>query len=236
MPRAALYLRVSTDEQAASGLGLDAQRHACQAWAEREGREVIGEFADDGVSGAAPLDKRPGLLNALAALEPGDVFLVAKRDRLGRDALVIAMTEAAINRKGARVVSAAGEGTESDDPSAVLMRRMVDAFAEYERLIIKSRTKSALAAKQRRGDRVGSVPFGMSVFDDGRRSKKGNLPVALVTDPAEAATLADVRAWHAAGWSLRRICRELDARGVRPKKGGAAWSPASVLKLVRRPA
>src|SRR3954447_8877485 len=79
MPRCILSARVSTEDQAASGLGIDAQIHACRVWAERAGRPVVGPFVDDGVSGATGLDKRPALLEALAQLEPGDVLLVAKR-------------------------------------------------------------------------------------------------------------------------------------------------------------
>jgi site-specific DNA recombinase len=77
--RAVAYLRVSTDEQAQSGLGLEAQAHACRQWAAREGFDLAGPFADD-VSGAAPLDRRPGLLDAIAALGQGDHLLMAKRD------------------------------------------------------------------------------------------------------------------------------------------------------------
>jgi DNA invertase Pin-like site-specific DNA recombinase len=90
-------------------------------------------------------------------LKPGDSLLVAKRDRLGRDPIVVAMIESAVVRKGARIVSAAGEGTEGDEPSHVLMRHLIDAFAEYERLIIVARTKAALQAKKARGERVGYI-------------------------------------------------------------------------------
>lgn len=79
------YLRVSTEEQAQSGAGLKGQEDACRRCAEREGACLVGPFADEGVSGAAGLDKRPGLIDALSALETGDVLLVAKRDRPGRD-------------------------------------------------------------------------------------------------------------------------------------------------------
>ena len=84
------------------------------------------------------------------------------------------------------------------------MRRMIDAFAEYERLIIKARTLAAPAAKRRCGERTGRVPYGMTVIDDGRRSKKGNLPVALVPDAVEEAVVADIDALHAGGMSLLR--------------------------------
>ncbi len=115
------------------------------------------------------------------------------------------------------------------------MRRIVDAFAEYERLVIKARTRSALDAKRRRGERAGQVPHEEVVVDDGRRSKKGGLPCALVDDEAEAAVIVEMRALSSAGWSLRRIARELDARGIRPKSG-RPWSHSSIRVLINRPA
>ena len=73
----------------------------------------LGRFAES--------EKRPVLLDAIAALGPGDILMVAKRDRLSRgDPFVTAMIEAAVQRAGARILSAAGEGTESDEPSSIL--------------------------------------------------------------------------------------------------------------------
>jgi DNA invertase Pin-like site-specific DNA recombinase len=124
--RTIAYLRVSTEEQS---LGLDAQRAACEAYCQKQGLEMNEVFSDEGLSGGLSFEKRPGILNAIASTNKGDVLVVAKRDRLSRgDVLAMAMIEAAIARKGARIVSAAGEGTESEDPSSILMRRMVDAF------------------------------------------------------------------------------------------------------------
>jgi DNA invertase Pin-like site-specific DNA recombinase len=233
--QAVVYLRVSTDEQAESGLGLDAQMHACKGWADREGRAILGPFTDD-VSGAASIDKRAGLLDAIAALEKGAILLVAKRDRLGRDPMVVAMIESAAARKGCRVISAAGEGTDNDDPSSILMRRMIDAFAEYERLIIKGRTRAALAAKGRRGERISRTPYGRDLVDDGRRSKKGNLPVALVPNLEEVAVLEEIRAMHEAGQSPRAIARALEARGIRTKSGRDKWAHSSIRRLIQRSA
>src|SRR3954452_20585040 len=223
MPRCILSVRVSTEDQAASGLGIEAQVHAGRLWADRAGMVVVGPFVDD-VSGESGLEKRPGLLDAVARLEPGDVLLVAKRDRLGRDPLVIAMIEAAVSRAKARIISAAGEGTESDEPSAVLMRRMVDAFAEYERLIIKARTKAALSAKRRRGERTGQVPVGSQLAADGK---------TLEPDLAEQRVIADMRQWRSFGWTYRAIAEELTRRGIPTKNGGATWAHTTVGTLLR---
>ena len=97
------YLRVSTEEQGQSGLGLEAQEAAIGRFCEANGWELAGVYHDI-VSGASGLDKRPALLEAIGQLAQGDVLVVAKRDRLGRDPIVVAMIEAAVQRKKAKVV------------------------------------------------------------------------------------------------------------------------------------
>jgi len=221
------YLRVSTDEQADSGAGLDGQLDACQRFADRAGGALVGPFSDEGVSGAKGLDDRPQLLAAIAELSRGDVLLVAKRDRLGRDPILVAMIESAVKRKGARVVSAAGEGTDSDDPSSVLMRRLVDAFAEYERLLIGARTRAALQAKIRRGQRCGAVRFGYDLGPDG---------ATLVENQAEQAIIDRIRALQSQGKSLRTIADELNRECVPTKEGRAGWKHTAVKRILARTA
>ncbi len=214
------YTRVSTDDQANSGAGLAAQYDACVRYAETHGEVMAEVFSDEGVSGAASLDKRPALLEALAVLDKGDVLLVAKRDRLGRDPLVVAMIEAAVKRKGARIVSAAGEGTESDDPTSVLMRRIVDAFGEYERLVIGARTKAALQAKKARNERTGSVPYGKTLADDG---------VTLLDNQVEQEIIILVKMLRADGMSYPKIADKLTERGLKPR--GAVWHAMTVKRI-----
>jgi site-specific DNA recombinase len=222
--RVVIYLRVSTDEQQESGLGLEAQLAACKTIAQRNGWEIAIVF-EDSMSGGLPLAKRTTLLDALAALGKGDILLVAKRDRLSRgDMMTTAMIEAAAKRAGARIVSAAGEGTESDDPASVLMRRIVDAFGEYERLLIKARTRAALLAKKARGERYGQVPYGHRLAGDGIR---------LEADHDEAATVRLIVALRAARTSLRAIAGELDRRGI-PTKSGRPWKHSTVHDVLRR--
>ena len=224
MAKVLVYLRVSTTDQAESGLGLEAQLAACQQWADKNGGVIEAVFRDEGISGAKGLDKRPGLLEAIGALAKGDVLLVAKRDRLGRDAMVLAMVEASATRKKARIVSAAGEGTDNDDPSAVLMRRMIDAFGEYERLVIRARTRAAMAAKNRRGERCWGSKYGFQVVQKG-----------LVADDQEAKTLDRIRTLRTSGLSLRKICATLVTEGV-PTKNGRPWHPATVAGILERTA
>jgi DNA invertase Pin-like site-specific DNA recombinase len=229
MPDAKAYLRVSDDKQAESGLGLAAQEEACRRCAERLGLELVAVFAttDEGVSSVDPLDKRPELLEAIAALGKGDVLVVAKRDRLGRDPIIVAMIEAAVARKGARIVSACGEGTGGDGPTDVLMRRIVDAFAEYERLVIRARTKAALAVKKSRGERLdGHTPYGFTTGPDG---------VHLVPDEAEQRVLSLIREWRTSRRTLVSIASELNSRGI-PRREGSRWDHQFLSLLLRRQA
>jgi DNA invertase Pin-like site-specific DNA recombinase len=147
--RGIAYLRVSTESQADSGLGLEAQQTAIESAAARLGLTLAQTFTDAGVSGGLALEQRPALLAALDAIRAGDLLLVAKRDRLGRDVLNVAMIERLVERRGARVYSAAGEGTDDDTPTGKLMRQIIDAFAEYERALIRARTRAAMAAAKK---------------------------------------------------------------------------------------
>jgi site-specific DNA recombinase len=239
--RAIPYRRVSTEEQADSTLGTEAQGHSIRQWAAREGAELLTPgFLDDGLSGSLPPVKRPGLLDAVASLEKGDVLLVAKRDRICRgDAIAMATIENAVKKRGARIVSAAGEGTDGDDPSDILFRRLIDAFSEYELLLIRARTKNALAAQRRSGARAGQLPYGLRMAaDDGRRSRvrkdgKGGLPIAVEIDPDELALIASIQEQSRGGTSCRAIARGLDAREVPTKRGGK-WSESSVRSILSR--
>ena len=221
--RAVAYLRVSTDQQADSGLGLDAQRRAIEQAASRLDLTIAGTHTDAGLSGSKGIEDRPGLLDAVTNLKRGDVLLIAKRDRLGRDVVGVALIERLIARKGARVVSAAGEGTDSDDPTALLMRRMIDAFAEYERLLIGARTKAALRAKRAQGFRAGNVPFGYQLAEDGR---------TLHASGTEQATLGTIRELRGGGATLTAIADELNRRGLRTRSG-AAWRFEYVRSLLK---
>ena len=218
------YVRVSTPDQV---LGIDAQRAALAVWAARAGVELVAVYEDRGVSGAAAIDRRPGLMAALDALAAhgAGVLLIAKRDRLARDVLVAAMADRLVERSGARIVAADGVG-EGADPSAALLRGMVDLFASYERAMIRGRTVAALGQKRARGECIGTVPVGCRLAADG---------LHLEADPVEARTVAAVVDGRSAGLSLRAIVAELAERGMVTRRGGAIQL-AQVVRILRRAA
>ena len=219
------YTRVSTTDQAESGAGLAAQSAAIAAYAAKAGIPILGMFTDAGISGAAGLEDRPGLMAAVAGLRRGDVLLIAKRDRLGRDQMAVLMIEKAVSRKGATIVSADGLGN-GDDAGSVFMRQVIDAAAVYERNLIKARTKAALAAKRKAGERTGEVPFGWRLDDAGR----------LVEDAAEQNVLVKIMAGRAAGMSLRQIAAILTGAGIVTKKGRSTWTHTTIASILERAA
>jgi DNA invertase Pin-like site-specific DNA recombinase len=194
---------VSTEEQS---LGPEAQRNAIERWAEARGIRLAAVFEDHGISGGAPAEKRPGLLAALAALQAhgAGMLVAAKRDRIARDTVIAAMVEQAAGRAGATLTTADGS-SDGAGPEGQLMPGIVDVFAAYERGVIKSRTRAALAVKRARNERTGQVPYGFALSADG---------VHLEANEAEQAVISQIRALRAAGLSLRAVTAECQRLGL----------------------
>lgn len=220
--RAVAYLRVSTDEQT---LGIDAQRAAIEQSAAASRIQITGWFVERGVSGACPLDKRTELLRCLDQLRDTrcQYLLIARRDRLARDVIAAATIERLVERAGASIQSAAGEG-EGDTPESKLLRRMVDAFAEYERAILRGRVRAALAVKKTRQERVGNIPMGFQLAAD---------RVHLEPDSREQQVIAFVRARRAEGLSLRKISAALETAGLHSTRS-ARWHPHTLRQILLR--
>lgn len=212
------YIRVSTDEQ---HLGPDAQRAAIEKWSETEGIPVEKWFSDQG-SGGLSIDKRPGLTEAISVLSPHTVLVVTRRDRLARDIYNAIVVERMIQQRGARIVSVAGEGSGEDDATAILIRRISDTFAEYERNVIKARTRAALAVKKSRGERVGGIPYGACLAEDG---------IHLLPDASELQTISRIHTFREDGISYRQIATLLNAEIVPCR--GEKWHKTTIHRIVR---
>lgn len=235
-------MRVSSKKQEESGIGIDAQEMACRTHAGRLGLRVVASRADRNISGGSPLAERPGLLELLELVRPGDLVLVSKRDRIARgDPVLIYSIEGAFAARGARFVSVAGEGTdgEADDAGQILMRRVIDAIAENFRLVGKARTREALATLRRQGRRTGQVPYGQELAGDGPLSKEAKLPTAITSSARDLEALGLIAEWDALGWSYREMAKELTARGFPTKNAGrkkstGRWAHQTVHDLAKR--
>lgn len=202
MKPAIAYLRVSTNGQGKSGLGLEAQRQAVARFVEAEGFEIGGEFIDiETGKGADALSKRPQLAKALAAAKHngGCPVIVAKLDRMSRD---VSFISGLMAKRVPFVVAELGPNV---DP---FMLHIYAAVAEKERALISERTKEALAAAKARGVKLGNP-------DLGRAQAKSRATRMAQADAFAANVLPIIRDIQASGaTSLRQIAAALDARGI----------------------
>ncbi len=208
--RAVIYRRVSTDDQVDFGLSLRQQADEGRAEAARLGIPVVAIHADEGVSGGTPLERRTGLLAAIADLSPGDGLMVRDLTRLVRgDPYLVGSIERAVEARRARIWSIAGEGTHSDEPDAVFLRRISYGLGENWKLKVRKNTRDALGRKKAAGERVGQVPYGSRIADDG---------VTLEPDPRGLEARRVAWRLHAEGRGPRSIAAELSRLGFRAHK------------------
>lgn len=204
------YYRVSTQKQGRSGLGLEAQRAAVEAFANAEGFEIIAEYHEvETGKGSDALDRRPILADALKeAKKIKAAICVAKLDRLSRDVAFIAGLMA---QKVPFIVAALGANA---DP---FMLHIYAALAQQERYQISQRTKVALAAAKARGVKLGNQA-------QADRCREQALARANELRPV----FADVQ-----NLSARRAARELNARKIATPTG-APWSDKTVTRVRER--
>lgn len=216
----AAYLRVSTDEQAESGLGLADQRRRCEAMAEVKGWPAPMIYEDAGVSGTKEVVKRPALHKLLEAVRAGeiDAVIVLSLDRLGRVTRIVLGAVEELTNHGAALVSCK-EQLDTSTAQGQFVLTMFAALAQLERDLISERTMGALAELSRStGETGGRVPYGY-VRIEGRGVKK---------DPAAAAVVQRIFALHRRGESTRMIAHRLERDGVTPPRGATKWFHSSI--------
>jgi DNA invertase Pin-like site-specific DNA recombinase len=221
---AVAYVRVSTSEQGASGLGLEGQAAAIATFAASQGWTVTRTFQDI-ASGTD--DTRKGLAAAVAfAKRSGAVLVVARLDRLSR----VAATTLTLIREN-RVRSA-------DRPNASeLELGIIALLAAEERRLISERTIAALDAAVARGTLLGSHRPGHWTGREHRRLEGGRKGLAKIADArrdARRECFADARRVvdeMPVGTSLAAIAAELNARGLTTSKGGT-WHKTSVARMM----
>ncbi len=203
---AAGYLRVSTADQADSGLGLEAQRAAVERTAAAQGLTIAGWFTDAGVSGTVAPDDRPGMAAALETLADAGagVLIAAKLDRVSRSTVDGLQLAERAQRDGWRMVTADGFDSGDDSPASRLMFSIQASVSQWERDTIAMRTREALAALKAQGKQLGQPT---------------TLPDAVLTRIIRELS---------EGRSLRAIAQGLQDDGITTATGGARWYPAQV--------
>jgi DNA invertase Pin-like site-specific DNA recombinase len=196
------YVRVSTEEQGRSGLGIAAQITAIESYVRGRGW-TLGELHEEVASGAR--HDRPVLASLLSSLRPGDTLVVARLDRLTRSLLHFASVVEVASRSGWSLV-VVDQGFDLGTPSGRAMAGMCAVFASYERELIGQRTSAALRAlpRERRN--------GQPAYTDAVRRRAHEL--------------------HDLGMSLRAIASVLLAEGVVPVRGGATLHASAVSRML----
>ena len=213
------YLRVSTDRQGKSGLGLDAQRKAVADHVAGKG-EIAAEYVE---IESGKRNERPQLARAMAeAKRIGAVLLIAKLDRLARNVAFIA-----------NLLEAGVEIAAADMPEANrFLLHVMAAVAEHEAQAISERTRAALAAAKARGVALRwSMPERKE--EQRRASRKGAAKNAKNACMHAANVLPIIRQIAAGGASLRKIADELNDRGITTARGGL-WYASTVRNIMAR--
>ncbi len=207
----AAYIRVSTEEQATSGAGLEAQRAAIAAECDRRGWTLVSWHADEGVSGGKGVDARPGLTAALNAVQAAEaaVLMVAKSDRLARSLPTLLDVLDRAQRAGGMVVAVDGT-VDTSTAAGRFTTQIMGSVAELERGLISDRTKAALAVRKAQGVRLGRpVTVPKPVCD------------RIARERADGAT------WQA-------IADNLNADATPTGQGGSKWFPNTVARIHKR--
>lgn len=201
------YVRVSTDDQAESGLGLDAQRSDIIHHAERKQWDLL-RVEQDAASGSS-LQKRPGLKRALKALSSGEaqVLIVSKLDRLSRSLIDFSELLAQSEREGWSLV-ALDLNVDTTTATGRMLANIVMAIAQWERERIGERTKAALGEAKKAGVHVGrpKLEVGDEVQDIVWQLRTGGL-----------------------GW--RDVAKRLD--GLAPRSDGKPWTTTTAWRIYK---
>jgi len=212
------YVRVSTDEQAKSGLGLEAQIAKIKAYAELFDIELTEIIMDEGISGKTL--ERDGLKRAIKMLKEkkAEGMVIAKLDRLTRNVADLGTLVSTVFDKAE--LYSVSEQINTKNAAGRLVLNVLVSVAQWERETICERTKDALQAKKARGEKTGgNIPFGFNVING-----------KLDRNEEEQAIISEIKSLKNKGLSLRKIAEALNGRGI-ATKNGKAWTAVQIQRI-----
>ena len=213
------YVRVSTEEQAATGLSLATQADRLTDYCSARGWTLAALYRDAGVSGRTL--ERPALQAALESLEAGDadVLLALKLDRLTRSVADLGRLIELSKVHGFQLATVS-ESLDTTNAAGRMMANILGSVAQWEREAAGERTAAALRFKQSRGEWIGCPPFGFKLNGDG----------GLHVDAAEMAVIQRMKRLRRRGASYQVIADKMNLAGINSRRG--TWSKSSVRTLV----
>lgn len=219
MTPTAIYLRVSTDDQA-DAYGIQAQRLKCLAMATIKDWHVDDDmiFVDDGYSGTLEAHKRPELARLIALAHNGKItnVIIGSLDRLGRKTQVILDLVDELSRCNVNLVSCK-EAIDTTTPTGRFVVTVFAGLAELERCSIIERTSAGRDARATvDGEKGGRVPYGYQRVD-------GEINI----HEPHAAVVREIFRQRNAGNTLAQIAAHLNTASYRTARG-AQWSPSTL--------
>src|SRR4030042_1584997 len=215
------YVRVSTEDQAKEGVSLDNQKSKIVAYCQLKDLELREIVEDAGIS--AKNLRRDGVQKVLrlARKKEIDAVVVYKLDRIFRSTVDALETTKAFDKWGVSFHSI----EETLDTRSAMGRfffTLTAALAEMERRLIGERTKAALAHKRSKSEKTGGdIPFGYDLTPAG----------ILIKNETEQEVIRTIRRLNRDGYSLRRICRDLEQAGHLTKRGNEVWHPQTIAHI-----
>ena len=230
--KAILYARFSPRQNHETSESCEYQLDEMRQYADKQGWEIVGEYKDLAVSGDS-LD-RPGLWGAIEALRAGYVLVAYRLDRIARDVYLSCDIERQVKDRRARIVSVCGEGTWEETEEQRLIRRILQALAEYEKKRNAARTKAAMLSYQANGRRMSAeVPYGWMEDPDSPIHTSGSGHVGMIRNPIEQEVIDSIVTMRTElGCSLREIARRLRRADVPARRG--EWRHKTVKAILKR--
>lgn len=224
---AIIYVRVSTADQAAHGVSLDAQVASCKAYCTLARLSVAAVLVEAGVSASIPFKERPEGAKLMAALKARRAFHIVsyKLDRLFRDAADALNQTRDWDRSGIamHLVDVGGQTINTSTAMGRMFLTMMAGFAELERNLVSERTTSALRHKKANGLKTGgSLPYGWKLAVDGKHLEK---------DEDEQRAVEWARAMRAEGASFFKIAEHLGTIGYQTRTG-KDFAPIQVQRMI----
>ncbi len=223
------YARCSTQEQADGGLGLDAQQQRIRAYCSLKDLRLIEIITDAGVSGGKPLGSRAGgarLLDMLKKRKATSIIML-KLDRGFRNAGDCLTTVERWDKAkiALHVVDLGGNAIDTTSAAGRFMLVVLAGAAEMERNLTRERTKAAMAVKRANGKRIGTIPYGYTLADDG---------ATLLPNEPEQSIVSEITAMRDKGFTLQRIANTLTERNIPTKAGNNTWRHQTIAQILRR--
>jgi DNA invertase Pin-like site-specific DNA recombinase len=220
--RAALYARVSTEDQAREGYSLDAQMRKLELYCRSRNWEPAGRFIDEGYSGRNT--ERPEYMRMMTLIDHWDVILVMKMDRIHRNSVNFTAMMNSLKKKG-KEFNSFYEKFDTTTANGRFVMDMMQRIAQLESEQIGERVKMGMKRKAelRAGNLGSGHPYGY-VHSNGTLEIKHD----------EAETVRMMYEMRIDGLSLKEIAEKLNANGVQAKQGGQ-WNKQSVHKILQNP-